>query len=307
MGGPDRQLIDIGDRAVCVRLRGSGTTVVLEAGGAGGAGEGTTGAYGDLEERLASFATVLTYDRAGSGCSDGPAHRDVAAMAADLTAVIQAAGCPTPVVVVGWTLGGLVAEMFAVRHPDKVAGLVLLNPAEMPTESRRGRYLVLAYGLAYVLAFNVLRTLGVFRTQAGRKLLLRRADAAGVSQDVLDYMEHFLVRPLRARWSYVPVLPQLFGGYARQTAAAVRAATSLPNVPVRVLVPQVRQVRRRRLRVRVEGLNVAHRELAQRFPQGELITVDKAGYYFPIARPDVVIETIRNVLRLNTSTHTTQS
>jgi pimeloyl-ACP methyl ester carboxylesterase len=56
------------------------------------------------------------------------------------------------------------------------------------------------------------------------------------------------------------------------------------------------------LRTWVEGLDVARRELAQRFPQGELITVDKAGYYFPIARPDVVIETVRDVLGLDSTT-----
>jgi pimeloyl-ACP methyl ester carboxylesterase len=123
MSLPHQQLIDIGDRAVCVRVRGSGPTVVLEAGGAGDGGEGTTGAYGVLEERLASFATVLTYDRAGSGRSDGPAHRHVAEMADDLHSVIQQMECAVPVVVVGWSIGGLVAEMFAVRHPDSVAGV----------------------------------------------------------------------------------------------------------------------------------------------------------------------------------------
>jgi pimeloyl-ACP methyl ester carboxylesterase len=301
MEGPHRQLVDIGDRAVCVRVRGSGPTVVLEAGGAGGAGEGTTGAYGDLEERLASFATVLTYDRAGSGRSDGPAHRHVAEMADDLDAVIQAVGCATPVVVVGWTSGGLVAEMFAARHSDKVAGLVLVNPEEMPTESRLGRYLLLIYGLVYVLVSNVVIKLGLFRTRTGRKLLQRWAASAGIGKDASDYVERFLLSPPRARWSYVPVLSQLFGGYARETTVAMRAAASLPDMPVRVLVPQVRRGSPRR----VEQLEVAHRELAQRFPQGELIAVDGAGYYLPIDRPDVVIETIRDVLGLNSSTHTT--
>jgi pimeloyl-ACP methyl ester carboxylesterase len=300
MEGPHRQLVEIGDRAVCVRVRGSGPTVVLEAGGAGGAGEGTTGAYGDLEERLASFATVLTYDRAGSGRSDGPAHRHVAEMADDLDAVIQAVGCATPVVVVGWTSGGLVAEMFAARHSDKVAGLVLVNPEEMPTESGLGRYLLLIYGLVYVLVSNVVIKLGLFRTRTGRKLLQRWAASAGIGKDASDYVERFLLSPPRARWSYVPVLSQLFGGYARETAVAMRAAASLPDIPVRVLVPQVRRGSPRR----VEHLEVAHRELAQRFPRGELIAVDGASYYLPIDRPDVVIETVRDVLGLNSSTPT---
>ena len=81
---PRWQLVRIGDRVVCARVLGSGPTVVLEAGGAGGAGEGTPGAYGDLEERLAAYAIVLTYDRAGSGRSDGTVHGRVAQMADDL-------------------------------------------------------------------------------------------------------------------------------------------------------------------------------------------------------------------------------
>lgn len=125
---PHRQLLDIGNRVVCARVMGQGPTVVLEA---GGAGERTTEAYGGLlEEQLAAFATVLTYDRAGSGRSDGPPHRSVAQMADDLDAVIRLFGCATPVVIVGWSAGGLVAEMFAARYPDKVAGLVLLDPSE---------------------------------------------------------------------------------------------------------------------------------------------------------------------------------
>lgn len=299
MDGPHRQLVDIGNRAVCARLRGSGPLVVLEAGGAGGAGEGTTGAYGDLEERLASFATVLTYDRAGSGCSDGPAHRHVAEMADDLDAVVQAMGCATPVVVVGWTSGGLVAEMFALRHPDKVAGLVLVNPEAMPTQSRLGQYHQLLMGLVFVLVSNVVLRLGLLRTRAGRNLIQRRAVSASMGKDALQYVERFMLNPPRARWSYVPVLPRLFGGYARQTALAVRDAASLPDVPVRVLVPQVR---RGSPRAWVEHLEVAQRELAQRFPQGELVAVDGAGYYLPIDRPEVVIEAVRDVLGLNSST-----
>jgi pimeloyl-ACP methyl ester carboxylesterase len=43
-------------------------------------------------------------------------------VADDLDALIRAAGCATPVVIVGWSSAGMVAEMFTVRHPDKVAG-----------------------------------------------------------------------------------------------------------------------------------------------------------------------------------------
>lgn len=56
-----------GKQVMCTRLRGHGPTVVLET---HGGGDGTTGIYG-LDEQLAKFATVLAYDRPGTGRSDG--------------------------------------------------------------------------------------------------------------------------------------------------------------------------------------------------------------------------------------------
>jgi pimeloyl-ACP methyl ester carboxylesterase len=293
--GPHRRLVDIGDRVVCARVRGSGPMVVLE--GPGG-GEGTTGAYGGLEERLVDFATVLTYDRAGSGRSDGPAHRRVAEIADDLDALIRAMGCAVPVVVVGWSSGGSVAEMFAVRHPDKVAGLVLLDPSEMPTESRVGQNLLMAFGIIQTLVSSLAVKSGFVRTRAGRSVLRRIATAASASTEGRDYVEHAMLNPPRARWSFVPVLPLIFGGYIRETAAALRAAT-LPDVPVRVLVPQTR---RGGPRSWIRHIDAAHRALAQRFPQGELVPVDGASHLLPIDRPDVVIETVREMLGLSPTT-----
>jgi hypothetical protein len=87
---PEPRLVDIGNRVLCARVMGCGPTVVLEA---GGAGEGTTETFGGfVEEQLAAFATVLTYDRVGSGRSGGRPHRTVAEMADDLDARFVALG-----------------------------------------------------------------------------------------------------------------------------------------------------------------------------------------------------------------------
>lgn len=291
---PHRQLVDIGDRVVCARVLGYGPTVVLEA---GGLGEGSSGAFGSLEERLATLATVVTYDRAGSGRSDGPPHSHVAEMADDLDAVLRSLGCVTPVVVVGWSSGGLVAEMFAVRHPDKVMGLVLLDPTVMPTESRIGRCILLAMGAIQLGVFGPALQLGFFRTRAGRSLFQRMVPA-GISREGLNYLERLAAHPPRARWSSPRVLPLLFGGYLDQTTAALRAP-SLPDIPVRVLVPRLRGGVPRAW---ARGLDTAHRALAKQFQRGELVLVDRATHLLPIDRPDVVIATVRDVLEQNSST-----
>lgn len=78
---------------------------------------------------LAQFARVISYDRAGLGDSSPPTQgRGLAAFLAELDAVLtaQVAG---PAMLVGHSLGGLIAHAYALRSPDRVAGLVLIDSA----------------------------------------------------------------------------------------------------------------------------------------------------------------------------------
>ncbi|MDR6221310.1 alpha/beta hydrolase [Deinococcus soli (ex Cha et al. 2016)] len=79
---------------------------------------------------------VLAYDRAGQGSSAppaGPTGLDDAVV--ELEAVL-AACVSGPVVLLGHSLGGLVAFEFARRDPARVAGLVLLDSSH-PAQARR--------------------------------------------------------------------------------------------------------------------------------------------------------------------------
>jgi pimeloyl-ACP methyl ester carboxylesterase len=79
------------------------------------------------------FTGVLLYDRAGLGRSDpGPEPRTSARMVAELRALLREAGIDPPYVLVGHSLGGLNARLFACRHPDEVAGLVLVDATPLP-------------------------------------------------------------------------------------------------------------------------------------------------------------------------------
>ena len=70
------------------------------------------------------FRLVLV-DNRGSGRSDRPAGSfAVADMAGDIVAVLDAAGIGTAHVL-GASLGGMVAQELAIRHPERVDGLVL--------------------------------------------------------------------------------------------------------------------------------------------------------------------------------------
>src|SRR5262249_723697 len=100
-------------------------TVVLEA----GIGESAF-TWWTVQERIAKLTRVCAYDRAGLGRSSaGPLPRDTKSEVGDLEALLQAADIGPPYVLVGHSMGGYNVRLFASRHVNDVAGMVLIDPS----------------------------------------------------------------------------------------------------------------------------------------------------------------------------------
>jgi pimeloyl-ACP methyl ester carboxylesterase len=78
---------------------------------------------------VAAHTRVIAYDRAGTGASDPVSPLTVDGEIADLAALVSEAA-DGRCVLVGHSWGGLLVQMLAFRHPDLVAGLVLVDPAD---------------------------------------------------------------------------------------------------------------------------------------------------------------------------------
>ena len=102
--------------------------------GAGGAalvllhGLGSSAADWELQaEYFGARRRVVALDLRGHGRSmDGALPASVGQMADDVAALLEQLGEP-PADVVGLSLGGCVAQMLALRHPERVRRLVLVN------------------------------------------------------------------------------------------------------------------------------------------------------------------------------------
>lgn len=118
------QLIDVGGHRLHLSCTGSGSpTVVVEAGGGSMAAN-----LGWIDPVVASDTTICVYDRAGRGWSeDADSPQDAVAISTDLNTLLHRAGMPGPYVVAGHSFGGLYALTFAARHPEEVAGMVLID------------------------------------------------------------------------------------------------------------------------------------------------------------------------------------
>jgi pimeloyl-ACP methyl ester carboxylesterase len=97
--------------------------VVIEPSFGGSAAE-----WRSIAEALAAQTTVVTYDRAPYGASSRAADRRTPAdIAGDLHVVLQELGIRGPVVLVGFSVGGMYVRAYAALHPDQVAGMVLVE------------------------------------------------------------------------------------------------------------------------------------------------------------------------------------
>lgn len=78
--------------------------------------------------RVGAFTRAILLDLRGHGRSERPATGyTVARMVADVVGVLDALDVTEPVLLVGNSFGGQIAAAFAVAHPERTAGIALLD------------------------------------------------------------------------------------------------------------------------------------------------------------------------------------
>ncbi|MGH7563910.1 MAG: alpha/beta fold hydrolase [Gemmatimonadota bacterium] len=123
---PPGRLIDVGGHRLHLHCVGEGSPVVIFDAGAGA----WSIFYSEIQESVAGETRACAYDRAGLGWSGpGPMPRTSRRMAEELHALLEGAGIEPPYVLVGHSLGGYTARLFADLYPDQVAGIVLAESA----------------------------------------------------------------------------------------------------------------------------------------------------------------------------------
>jgi pimeloyl-ACP methyl ester carboxylesterase len=119
--------IAVGAYQVQMVEQGSGRyTVIFESGFGTG-----LGAWRKVAPEVAKSARAVSYSRAGYGSSDPrPEPRTILESSVELDQLVASAHLAPPFILVGHSYGGLLARAFAVRHPDWVAGMVLVDPTD---------------------------------------------------------------------------------------------------------------------------------------------------------------------------------
>ena len=205
---------------------------------------------------------VLTFDHAGVGLNEQAAPRtSVAEMADDAVAVLDAAGLDRAHVY-GISLGGMVAQEVALRHPERVDALVL--GATTP-----GGWLAARPGSPVVAYFLRIRAMP--------------ADEAVWASVPYSYSRTTqLDHPERIAHDVAQRLESPVGSaaYAAQTAAGIKHDTStrLPSIQAPTLVVHGEED------AVVDLVNA--RTLAGRIPEAELQVWPEAGHIYMTDQPE---------------------
>ena len=282
---PPGRLVDIGGRHLHLVEMGDGSpaVVIIPA-----LAESVLGWLG-VAERAAAETRACAYDRAEVGWSDPPPHwyRTPDLMAADLHALLAAAGIPPPYVLVGHSIGGIIARRFYAHYPDLVAGMVLVDSSH---EQQAKRFAAVDWRKGTSrYAWEVVK-------RQGRILGVRRL---AISLGLLPDFDSDIAREAPPEYAGAARAILLSTPHKRANVREMLMAThtwgappGLGSVPLTVLTA-LRRLDQSLLPAWVQ----MQEELAALSSDSEHITAPEVGHYMHLDDPDLVIQAIRNLVR----------
>ena len=284
--------------ALHVQVSGQGgPVVVLEAGLAA-----SSLSWRLVQERVAEFATVVSYDRAGLGWSAAEATGNGTARdaAADLAAMLASSGFGGPYVVVGHSFGALIARVFEQDFPESVAGLVLVDPVvraewrDMPEQKRQtlGRGVMLSRRGALLARLGVVRAALWMLTNGSRRIPQMLAGvSAGDGASVTNRLVGEVRKMPKEHWPAI-------AAHWSEARSFETMAENLEQLPVSV--GQVDEARRLGdLPVVVVSARKAvaeHEADARLSSRGEYRVVAESGHWIQLDAPDAVADAIGRVV-----------
>jgi pimeloyl-ACP methyl ester carboxylesterase len=260
-----------------------------------------------VQPAISVLTRACAYDRAGFGWSDaGPMPRTAGRIADELHALLDRATIPPPFVLVGHSFGGLVVRLYAARHADDVAGLVLIEPA-IPEEWARPasdqRALIergvrlCGYGATaarHGLARMVAALVGIGALGPARALV-RVASRGGLGREDEGILAPIWKLPPEARGvlKHMWTQPKFFEALGSQIDNVCESAVEVlqtnetyGDLPLVVISSATAAVRRLE----------ADAALARRSTRGRHILASGSGHWVPLDNPAVVIDAITSLV-----------
>jgi len=250
----------------------AGPTVVFEAGAAA-----TRSSWAAVQPEVGRHARAIVYDRSGLGRSaPDPGGRTLRRMADDLNDVLDHFG-PGPYVLAAHSAGGPIARQAAARRPERIAGLVLVDPTDEAAD--------VLFGRAFRTGERVMLKAGAVLARLGLLKVLFRGLLRGIPDDVRRDLEReaFTVGTMRTHREQART-------FLDELAVWRHEPPVLGNIPVTV-VSGGRGGGGMSAGMRARA-NASHAHRVALSPVGRHVIAERSGHYVPKTEPEVIAREI---------------
>jgi pimeloyl-ACP methyl ester carboxylesterase len=278
---PPGRLVSVNDRMVHLLEAGKGPPTVLIVPALGGG----VLSWERFQRDLAATMRVVVYDRAGIGWSDPPGRgrRTCDDRADEIRGLLDAARIEPPYVLLAHSIGGIYARRFAVRYPDGVAGMVLVDSSHENQAGRRG-----VDGWPYGRSDyykNALKwqcdILGVQRLRAVFGLL-KELDEDTASEAVPEHAAAYRASMLSSRERRAAVSEMLL------MSTLSGSPPPLGSLPLTVITAGKNQT---------PGWQLMQDELAALSDNSVHVVAEGASHYVHHDGPEIIIDAVNDVMR----------
>ena len=261
-----------------------------------------------VQPAIAQVTQCCSYDRAGFGWSEpGPLPRTAGRIAIELHELLGRARIASPYLLVGHSFGGLVMRLLAARHPDEIAGLVLIEPAipeewSSPRDPQRESIArgvrLCRYGLAaarrgYAGVVARLVSVGALGPARAFVRLLSRGGFGRQDEQILAPIWKLPAESrslLKQMWTQ----PKFFEALGSQIESISESALQVCRedtagcgaLPLAVITAEGASEARQR----------ADALLARRSSRGRHVVAPDSGHWVPLDAPQVVIDVISQMV-----------
>lgn len=303
---PIGQIVKVGAQRFHMIMQGQedddAPIVVLEY----GLGSDST-IWSDIQPKIAKFARVYSYDRAGLGWSDADGQPATAEhVVKNLHGLLyKADGAGQQYILVGHSFGGLIAQLYAMQYPQQVAGMVLIDPAhedmldEIPQEMLQA-WKSQEYKLWQAQA--ILAPLGLYRFQYQASLRKKLLEIHHPEKTVNARVANM------CKSNYLPTYYSEVQNMRRSFEQLKQANPNFGDIPLTVIVAgnlhDVSAYGFSKMNAfdatvtqDFAQMCIDHKnKQAARSTQGELVVAHKSGHRIPFDEPDLVVDKVRHIV-----------
>lgn len=296
------RMVDLGGYRLHIDCTGKGQpTIVLSAGG---------GAFSTdwalVQAKVASYKRVCSYDRSGAAWSDlGPKPRTMDQEAFDLHRLLAAAGEHGPYVVVGQSLGGMIARIFVEMYSREVVGAVLVDAysedAQLSVNGKMRRMRLLSKKRTIPTPRTTISSADEFSAEDLARItdLLKQMPPAKVEAP-FDKLPKF-AQQVRLWAVQQPKYYAEDDDYMPEVSARMYAESQsrknpLGNLPLIVLTRGKYDYPGPDASVLVQEHKDQQARMARLSTRGKQVTVPNSGHEIQLYAPDAVVSAIREVM-----------